>query len=93
MRVPRGVACLLEGWRASEFFSNQEDRIDMITARIKAFAKAEQGATMIEYALVVGLIAIVCIGAVTIFGGNLSAAFDNLYNNLATATTASTPGK
>jgi Flp pilus assembly pilin Flp len=42
----------------------------------------ERGATMTEYAIVVGLIAIVAIGAVTVFQGSLSAAFTNLANQL-----------
>jgi Flp pilus assembly pilin Flp len=33
--------------------------------------RGDSGASLIEYALLLALIVIVCIGAVTVFGGNL----------------------
>ena len=36
---------------------------------------SERGASLVEYALLVGLIAVVCIGAVGFFGGSLSNSF------------------
>ena len=33
-------------------------------------ARTERGASLVEYALLVALIAVVCIGAVTLLGGN-----------------------
>ena len=39
------------------------------------FFKDDEGATMPEYALMIALIAIVCIGAVTTLGGNANAKF------------------
>jgi pilus assembly protein Flp/PilA len=56
--------------------------------RAKSFSKQEKGATMIEYALVVGLIAVVCIGVVTTFGTNLS----NAFTSLSTALTGAVNG-
>ncbi len=50
----------------------------LFAGKVKSFAKSEKGATMTEYAIVVGLIAIVAITAVTAFQGSLSAAFTNL---------------
>lgn len=41
-------------------------------------AKGEKGATATEYALLVGLIALVIIGGVTLFGNNLQTFFSNL---------------
>ena len=41
----------------------------------------EEAATMPEYALMVALIAIVCIAAVTLLGGNVN----NVFNNVAGA--------
>ncbi len=38
----------------------------------------ERGATATEYALLVGLIALVIIGGVTLFGNNLQTFFSNL---------------
>ena len=39
------------------------------------FFKDEEGATMVEYALMVALIAAVCVGAVTLIGGNSNTTF------------------
>ena len=39
------------------------------------FFKDEEGATMVEYALMLALIAIVCIGAVTVIGTSASGKF------------------
>ncbi|QGN57475.1 Flp family type IVb pilin [Nostocoides sp. HKS02] len=44
-------------------------------------ATREQGATAVEYGLMVALIAIVIIAAVTLLGGNLN----NLFNKVATS--------
>jgi pilus assembly protein Flp/PilA len=44
-------------------------------------AAREQGATAVEYGLMVALIAIVIIGAVTLLGGNLN----GLFNKVATS--------
>jgi pilus assembly protein Flp/PilA len=38
----------------------------------------ERGATLVEYALLVALIAIVCIGAVTILGSSVSGQFSSI---------------
>lgn len=42
---------------------------------LKAFARNERGVTMTEYALMLLLVAIACIGSVTLYGNNLSALF------------------
>ena len=42
----------------------------------------EEGATAVEYGLMVALIAIVIIGAVTLLGGNLEALFNNIAGSL-----------
>jgi pilus assembly protein Flp/PilA len=46
------------------------------------FFKDEEGATMVEYALMVALIAAVCVGAVTLLGGNANTSFTNSANNI-----------
>jgi pilus assembly protein Flp/PilA len=40
------------------------------------FFKDEEGATMVEYALMVALIAVVCITVVGLLGGQVSAVFE-----------------
>ena len=42
---------------------------------LKRFVKEEEGATMVEYGLMVALIAVVCIVAVTAIGTKLAAKF------------------
>ena len=50
--------------------------------RIKALWKDEEGATMVEYALMLALIAIVCILVVTALGQKAGATFDNAQMSL-----------
>lgn len=52
--------------------------------RIKKLFKDEEGATMVEYALMLALIAVVCITIVTTLGGRVKTVFT-------TADTALTP--
>jgi pilus assembly protein Flp/PilA len=44
----------------------------------------EKGATAVEYGLMVGLIAVMIIGAVTLLGDNLSVMFDKIAGKLKT---------
>jgi pilus assembly protein Flp/PilA len=48
--------------------------------RIKGFCKREDGASAVEYGLLVALIAAVIVGAVTFLGGSVS----NTFNSVAT---------
>jgi pilus assembly protein Flp/PilA len=48
-------------------------------------ANKEEGATMVEYGLLVALIAVVCIGAVTALGGSLSTMFTNISGSVTAA--------
>ena len=47
--------------------------------------RKERGATMIEYALLVALIAVVAISAVTFLGEQVSTKFSSVGNSLATS--------
>ncbi len=42
----------------------------------------EEGATMVEYGLMVALIAVVCVVAVTLVGTNLSAMFNSIAGSI-----------
>ncbi len=53
-----------------------------LTARWHAFTTDDRGASMVEYALLVGLIAIVAIVAVTFFGTQLSAEYDDIASSI-----------
>ncbi len=52
--------------------------IEFIKAWATAQAKTERGASLVEYALLVALIAVVCIAAVTALGGAASDKFDTV---------------
>jgi pilus assembly protein Flp/PilA len=49
---------------------------------LKAMIRDEEGATMVEYGLLVALIAMVALGAITTLGGNLSTLFSNVGTSL-----------
>jgi len=54
-------------------------------SQVKKFVKADQGATMVEYGLMVALIAVVCIAAVTTLGTNLSSKFNSAATSVGAA--------
>lgn len=49
---------------------------------LRALLADDEGATMVEYGLIVALIAVVCIAAVTLIGTRLSSTFTNVSNNV-----------
>jgi pilus assembly protein Flp/PilA len=46
------------------------------------FGDNERGASLVEYALLVALIAVVCIGAVTLLGNNAKGKFSSVANSI-----------
>lgn len=42
------------------------------------FVKNEEGAALVEYGMLVGLIAVVCIGSVTLLGTGINTVFGNI---------------
>ena len=52
----------------------------MLKLIAKFQARGDEGATAVEYGLMVALIAVVIIGAVTLLGGNLNTIFTNVAN-------------
>lgn len=46
------------------------------------FADSERGASLVEYALLVALIAVVCIAAVTLLGRNASSKFNSVGSSM-----------
>ncbi len=59
----------------------------MLIEWIKAHMDEERGASLVEYALLVALIAVVCIVAVTTLGGQVNNSFDTITTQLASTTT------
>jgi pilus assembly protein Flp/PilA len=53
-----------------------------ITSRLASLLKREEGQTLVEYALLLVLIAIVVIAAVTIVGGKSRNVYCNIANSL-----------
>lgn len=45
---------------------------------LNLFVREEDGATMVEYGLMLALIAVVCIGVVTTLGQNISSKFSTI---------------
>ena len=54
----------------------------VIQTLIRSFVRSEEGATMVEYGLMLALIAIVCIAAVTLIGSGASTSFDVVQQSL-----------
>ena len=50
---------------------------------LRARFEDEKGASLVEYALLVALIAVVCIAAVTLLGNNASSKFDSVGQSIA----------
>ena len=50
--------------------------------KANVFAHDETGATMVEYGLMVALIAVVCLAAVTLIGTNLNSVFSRIASSL-----------
>lgn len=59
----------------------------VVEVRVREFARGvarrEEGATAVEYALMVALIAVVIIGAVFVLGGNLNETFEEVGDSIA----------
>ena len=53
--------------------------------RWNRFVHEEEGATMVEYGLMVALIAVICIAAVTLLGTSVSSLFGGVSNNVSNA--------
>jgi pilus assembly protein Flp/PilA len=52
---------------------------------IERLRREEEGATLVEYGLLVGLIAVVCVAAVTLVGTDISTVFTRITTALAGA--------
>ena len=58
-------------------------QFNVLAAWVRAkFGNDEIGASLVEYALLVALIAVVCIAAVTMIGNNASDKFSDVGSNL-----------
>lgn len=53
-------------------------------SKINRFLKSEDGPTAVEYAVMLALIVVVCLGAITAIGTNANTTFTNVANQLGT---------
>ena len=56
--------------------------MQLISAAIRSFVRNEEGVTMVEYALMLALIAVICIGAVTLVGTGTNTTFNSSAGSL-----------
>ena len=61
--------------------------MNFMLAYLRAFVKDTEGQDLIEYALLVALIAIICVGAVTFAGEQVLAIFQSIGESLEDAIT------
>lgn len=52
---------------------------------VRSFFAREEGQGLVEYALILVLIAVVVIGVLTLLGNQISAVFEQIYSGLNTA--------
>jgi pilus assembly protein Flp/PilA len=52
--------------------------LQLISQLMNRFRRDEEGAALVEYGLLLGLIAVICIVAVTLVGGKVSNAFSSI---------------
>jgi pilus assembly protein Flp/PilA len=57
--------------------------MSLITRKLVAFLKKEDGPTAVEYAVMLALIIVVCIAAITTLGSNANQTFGNVSLNTA----------
>ncbi|MHB1484107.1 MAG: Flp family type IVb pilin [Saccharofermentanales bacterium] len=57
--------------------------------KIRNFLKSEKGQGMVEYGLIIALVAIVVIAAIILLGGNLKGIFEKTASALSTAVASS----
>jgi len=57
-----------------------------IAAWARAHAKTERGASLVEYALLVALIAVVCVAAIQLLGDRANDNFKNIADAITTTT-------
>ena len=54
----------------------------LLSHAVARFLREDDGATLIEYALLVALIAVVCVGAITLVGNNVNSKLNSAATSL-----------
>ena len=80
------VEVLYKAWAQHRVHTQGEPDVitqyNFLNTWLKAHAKTERGAAMVEYALLVALIAVVCIAAVTFLGREAADNFSSIGNSI-----------
>jgi pilus assembly protein Flp/PilA len=58
--------------------------MQILNTLVSRFRRDEKGASLVEYGLLVGLIAVVCIAAVSLLGGTMSGYFGQVQQAVST---------
>ncbi len=53
-----------------------------LAAWVRSRFDSDQGASLVEYAMLIALIAVVCLGAITLLGNNASSTFNSTAGSL-----------
>ncbi|RAK52538.1 Flp family type IVb pilin [Phenylobacterium deserti] len=62
-------------------------RLTQLKSRLAGLRKDESGAALVEYAMVVGLMAVIAVGVLSTFDDKVTVAFNNIGTQLAGNTT------
>jgi pilus assembly protein Flp/PilA len=65
--------------------NRKEKKMKNLLTKVKNFVREEEGASAVEYGLLVALIAVAIIGALTALGGQLGTLFTTVTSTLSTA--------
>jgi pilus assembly protein Flp/PilA len=60
----------------------REDGMSLLIAHLHSLLRREEGQDLLEYALLIALIAIVCIGAITAAGLSVQTTFQSIADNI-----------
>ena len=60
----------------------QEDVMNVLFTYLRSFVRKDEGQDLLEYALLVALIAIVCTVGVGLAGGNINELFSSITDNM-----------
>ena len=81
MRYPGSLVETITTTRTLTSTTERQDmatQYDILKTWLKAHARTERGASMVEYALLVVMIALVAIGALRLLGGSLSEKYSDI---------------
>ncbi len=67
---------------ATWFESAEEEAMFQLMQYLTSLARREEGQDLLEYALLIALIAIVCVGAITLAGTQVSNTFYNIASHI-----------